>query len=133
MKMEWLFGPARYTSKTVCPILRSNLMPLTVKVVVDASQPDEARQIESALREVGVNFDIMFEPSDCRQAPACRWLNASCVTQEGRLAGALLDAIHTIEDTRHSFKSKQLGALRKRLQHALEACQAHNAPLTCNC
>lgn len=77
--------------------------------------PEDTQQIGRTLQDAGIDFDIICEPSDCRLAPSCRWIDASCVNREGRRTGALLDAIRTIEDTRHAFKSKQLGALRKRL------------------
>lgn len=107
-------------------------MPLNVKIIVDSSALEDTQQIGRTLQDAGIDFDIICEPADCRLAPSCRWIDASFVNREGQLAGALLDAIRTIEDTRHAFKSKQLGALRKRLQQALDACQADKASLICN-
>ena len=107
-------------------------MSLNVKIIVDSSAPEDTQQIVRTLQDADIDFDIICEPSDCRPAPSCRWIDASCVNMEGQLAGALLDAIRTIEDTRHAFKSKQLGALRKRLQQTLDACQTDKASIICN-
>ena len=41
-------------------------------------------------------------------------------SQELVLRETLLDTIHTLEKTRHAFKSKDLGELRKRLEKTLE-------------
>lgn len=95
-------------------------------------RPEDTQQSGRTHQDAGIDFDIICEPSDCKLSPSCRWIDASCVNREGQLAGALLDAMRTIEDTRHSFKSKQLGALRKRLQQTLNACQTHKALPTCN-
>lgn len=133
MTMKWLLKTVPYTLDVTRHLLfSSNAMSLNMKIIVDSSHPEGARRIILALQDAAIDVDIIHEPSDCRAAPACRWIDASCVNPDGRLAGALLDAIQTIEDTRHSFKSKQLGALRKRLQQTLDACQTDRASLTCN-
>lgn len=92
-----------------------------MKVVVTPASPDQLHVVQEVLRNSAVDCLLICEPADCRLAPMCRWLGPSSVNREGLLAGALVDAIRTLEQTRHAFKSKQLGELRRRLQQLLES------------
>lgn len=73
-----------------------------------------------ALKQASIPHELICQVADCRQAPACRWVGEEDLNSSGMLAAAVLDAIETLEQTRHAFRSKQLGHLRIRLEALLE-------------
>lgn len=91
-----------------------------LKVVVSADNR-QRQVIARLLDEAALDCELLCQPEDCAQAPLCRWLAPERLNDVGRIASELLEAIHTLEQTRHAFRSKQLGGLRKRLQLLLES------------
>lgn len=53
---------------------------------------------------------------DCIHAPQCRCLDNGQTEEESHLHAALQDVVATLERTRHAFRSRELGQLRKRLE-----------------
>lgn len=75
----------------------------------------------------GVTTHFVATQEDLTQADpyAPRWLEAEArareaLDQANQLHTALAQAVSTIEKTKQQFKSVELGALRRRLQHVLE-------------
>lgn len=69
-----------------------------------------------ALRRLLGDCEVITDPHDCSQAPLCRWLSNAPLGDAGRVHTALSDAIATLERTRHAFRSRELGQLRRRLE-----------------
>ncbi|MCO6058242.1 hypothetical protein NG726_16415 [Pseudomonas sp. MOB-449] len=67
-----------------------------------------------------LNCTLITRSNDCRQMPLCRWFKDAPLSQAGHMQALLGEAIETLESTRHAFKSRELGRLRKRLQQALK-------------
>lgn len=88
-----------------------------VKVVINADDPKVLAQIRDALADRPL--ELICDPADCSQAPLCRWLDPQALNECGQLIAAIQDAIATLEQTRHAFRSKQLGGLRRRLEQLL--------------
>jgi len=75
--------------------------------------------LKKTLDDAGIGCELVREAHDCRLSPACRWLHGAPLTDEARLIGALDDVIEVLERTRHAFRSRELGALRRRLERLL--------------
>ncbi|WP_437879994.1 hypothetical protein [Pseudomonas sp. LRF_L74] len=77
-------------------------------------------QLALTLRGLLPIGEVLCRPADCSQAPLCRWLKDAPLGIHGRLQSALVDTLETLERTRHAFRSRELGELRRRLEQLLE-------------
>jgi hypothetical protein len=88
---------------------------------------DDIARLTAALRTVGAELDALSHRVDALAVatrgnaegpqPACTG-NGTCPVAE-RYREALRDAVRALERTRNSFKSKELGALRRSLETLL--------------
>jgi len=83
----------------------------------DHELTDQLRQL---LVRIAPDCEVLSAPSDCSVAPFCRWLGDAQLGAAGRIQVALIDATDVLESTRHAFKSRELGLLRRRLVALLE-------------
>lgn len=90
------------------------------KVVV-AAAAEQCDLITRALAQAGVDCELICEPHNCSDAPLCRWLAPEQLNDPSRVLLALEDAIATLEQTRHAFRSRQLAGLRHRLNVLLQS------------
>lgn len=104
-------------SFTVALDMRSD-MNKPVRVIVNADDAEVLAQVRGALADQPL--ELICDPADCAQAPLCRWLDPQALNDCGQLTAAIQDAIATLEQTRHAFRSKQLGGLRRRLEKLLQ-------------
>ncbi|MNH46014.1 hypothetical protein D3C79_1086360 [compost metagenome] len=63
---------------------------------------------------------MLSAPGNCSAVPLCRWLGEAQLGAAGQVQAALLDATEVLEQTRHAFKSRELGLLRRRLVALLD-------------
>ncbi|WP_157719030.1 hypothetical protein [Halopseudomonas salegens] len=89
-----------------------------IRVVLNSDDGAVLDQVREALQ--GYDLELICDPADCSQAPLCRWLDPEALNDSGQLTAAIQDAIFTLEQTRHAFRSKQLGGLRRRLETLLQ-------------
>ncbi|HHJ4328378.1 TPA: hypothetical protein ACQJWO_005693 [Klebsiella pneumoniae] len=75
-------------------------------------------RLASTLREQH-GCEVVLLPARCAEAPLCGWLGDCPADSRGRLQASLLDAIETLEQSRHAFRSRELGQLRQRLENIL--------------
>ena len=90
------------------------------KVVVAASTV-QRDPIIKALQQAGLDCELICQPQDCSEAPLCRWLAPEQLNERSLVRFALEDAIDTLEQTRHAFRSRQLAGLRHRLKGLLQS------------
>lgn len=76
-------------------------------------------QLACELRRLLGHCEVIESPHDCSQASLCRWLDAAGTDTAARMKDALSDAVATLERTRHAFRSRELGQLRRRLEQLL--------------
>ncbi|MDD0844975.1 hypothetical protein [Pseudomonas sp. Gutcm_11s] len=76
-------------------------------------------QLACELRHLLGHCEVIESPQDCSQAPLCRWLNDAEMDLAARMKDALNDTVATLERTRHAFRSRELGLLRRRLEQLL--------------
>jgi hypothetical protein len=88
----------------------------TPRLIVSGMAAAEAERLRTLVRREGLGAEVICDPRDCSQAPACRWLDRPGTASSAELMCALVETIETLERTRHAFKSKQLGQLRGRLE-----------------
>jgi hypothetical protein len=74
-----------------------------------------ANTLRGQMATIAPNCEVLSTQDDCSQAPFCRWLEKSQLSNDGRVQAALIEAIETLERSRHAFKSRELGLLRQRL------------------
>jgi hypothetical protein len=74
-----------------------------------------ANTLRGHMATIAPNCEVLSASDDCSQAPFCRWLGESRLNNAGRVQAALIEAIETLERSRHAFKSRELGLLRQRL------------------
>lgn len=79
--------------------------------------PSLAGKAHALLSEAGLGCQVLGHPADCTLASLCQGLLQE---ELQHLRTALLDAIATLERSRHAFRSRELGALRQRLEHLLD-------------
>lgn len=79
-----------------------------------------AEKLRPLLVSVAPGCEVLSAPCDCSEAPFCRWLGEAQLGPAGRVQAALLEATEVLEQTRHSFKSRELGLLRRRLVAMLD-------------
>lgn len=89
-----------------------------VKVIINSDDVEVIAQVRGALTHQSV--ELICDPVDCAQAPLCRWVTPQPLNECGHLAAAIQDAIATLEQTRHAFRSSQLGGLRRRLEKLIQ-------------
>lgn len=82
---------------------------------------DKSNEVTQALDKASIRHEVICQATDCSKAPACRWLGTDDLNSTGLMAAAIMDAIETLEQTRHAFRSKQLGHLRRRLETLLSS------------
>ncbi|CAD5108128.1 hypothetical protein [Zestomonas carbonaria] len=78
-----------------------------------------ASALEPVLSTLAPGCELLRDPCDCSALPFCRWF-AARLGQAGQVQVALAEATEVLERTRHAFKSRELGLLRRRLQALLE-------------
>lgn len=91
-----------------------------VQLLVASQDPAQARQVRALLAAYGLPCAVLEGPQDCVQAPLCRWFKDAPLSDEAQLHALLADAIGVLERSRHAFRSRELGELRRRLSVALE-------------
>lgn len=69
------------------------------------------------LNKAGQASQVLENPTQCLHAKACRWLQKP---SQARLLAVLDEAIAVLEQSRQSFRSRDLAALRLRLQQLRE-------------
>lgn len=95
--------------------------PATACLLIASGDRDLANRLRQHLAAADLPCDVLAESADCHEAPLCRWLRADPVSEPARLRAALVNAVGVLERTRHAFKSRELGELRRRLEALLEA------------
>lgn len=68
--------------------------------------------------------EVVCSPATCYHAPHCDCLKPVRLESQGLVQRALLDAVATLEHTRHAFKSRELADLRMRLEQLLKDLSA---------
>lgn len=96
--------------------------------LVAINDPALACLLRDMLPAMGIVCEVVEDAADCSRAPLCRWLNDPSLSDAIRLRLLLDEAIAVLERTRHAFKSRELGLLRRRLEEAREEL-SHPAPL----
>lgn len=91
-----------------------------VQLLVASQDPAQARQVRALLAAYGLPCAVLEGPGDCEQAPLCRWFKDAPLSDAAQLHALLADAIGVLERSRHAFRSRELGELRRRLSTALE-------------
>lgn len=71
-----------------------------------------ADQLRQLLVHIAPDCEVLCAPSDCSAVPFCRFLGEAQLGAAGQVHAALLDATEVLEQTRHAFKSRELGLLR---------------------
>ncbi|RCL28904.1 hypothetical protein C6A77_04765 [Pseudomonas sp. AFG_SD02_1510_Pfu_092] len=79
-----------------------------------------ADQLRHVLAPIAPDCEVLSAPGTCRAVPLCRWFGAAQMGTAGQVQAALLDATEVLEQTRHAFKSRELGLLRRRLVALLD-------------
>jgi hypothetical protein len=79
-----------------------------------------ADQLRHQLALIAPDCEVLSAPGHCSEALSCRWPGETQLTPAWWLRAALLDATEVLERTRHSFKSRELGQLRQRLNALLD-------------
>lgn len=79
-----------------------------------------ADQLRQLLVHIAPDCEVLSAPSNCSAVPICRWLGEAQLGSAGLVHAALLDATEVLEQTRHAFKSRELGLLRRRLVTLLD-------------
>ncbi|KAF1053831.1 MAG: hypothetical protein GAK43_01208 [Stenotrophomonas maltophilia] len=93
--------------------------PSKAQLIVAGNDVEVARQVRALLAAYEVPCAVLAEPCDCEYAPRCRWLKDAPLGPTGQIQALLVDAIAVLERSRHAFKSRELGMLRKRLAQTL--------------
>lgn len=79
--------------------------------------PSLAGKAHALLTQAGLDCQVLGHPANCSLAALCQGL----VQEElQHLRTALFDAIATLDHSRHAFRSRELGALRQRLEQLLD-------------
>ena len=76
-------------------------------------------QLATHLCRLFGDCEVIEAPRHCSQAPLCRWLDDAPLGPAGDVQAALAEAVATLERTRHAFRSRELGQLRRRLEQLL--------------
>ncbi|MHA6181682.1 hypothetical protein [Pseudomonas mohnii] len=74
-----------------------------------------ADQLRRLLVHIAPDCEVLSAPSNCSVVPFCRWLGEAHLGTPGLVQAALMDATEVLEQSRHAFKSRELGLLRRRL------------------
>jgi hypothetical protein len=105
--MALCYGPDPMPCHTAAPVLLA------------CAHPQTEQRLRLLLRSLELDGEVICSPVDCSQAPLCRWFDDAGLGPSGELHAALADAIAVLERSRHSFKSRELGELRRRLVQLL--------------
>jgi len=84
-----------------------------------ADDQDKTR-LRQLIADGQLGCQLLERPMDCQLAPACRWLDERALNDPARVQAALSDAVELLERTRHAFRSRELGELRRRLTRLLD-------------
>lgn len=90
-----------------------------VQLLVASQDPTQARQVRALLAAYELPCSVLEGPRDCEQAPLCRWFKDAPLSDTAKLHALIADAIVVLERSRHAFRSRELGELRRRLSAAL--------------
>lgn len=93
---------------------------LPAQLLVTSQDQDIARQVRALLTVYQVPCAVLAGPGDCAQAPLCRWFKDAALSDAAHLHALLADAVGVLERSRHAFRSRELGQLRRRLEAALQ-------------
>ncbi|MDF3931855.1 hypothetical protein [Pseudomonas citronellolis] len=93
---------------------------LPAQLLVTSQDDTLVREVRALLTAYQVPCAVLGGPQDCEQAPLCRWFKDAPLSDAARVHALLADAIGVIERSRHAFRSRELGQLRRRLVEALE-------------
>lgn len=103
-------------------------MQMTVRngapAMVVRAERDQLAQARRLLDQARLECEVVCAPGDCEQSPLCRWLDPAQLNAPGQAHAALVDAIEVLERSRHAFKSRELGGLRRRLESVLRELSA---------
>lgn len=102
--------------------MRKHLEPVRV-VCTDARL---ATWLGQLLNHTEPSCEVLHQARDCSAAPLCRWLGTLQMGQAGEVQAALTEAVEILEKTRHAFRSRDLGLLRRRLEALLEELSAES-------
>lgn len=83
------------------------------------TDPALACLLREMLPAMGVVCEVLTETGQCQRAPLCRWLKDAPLSETARLRMLLDETVTVLDRTRHAFKSRELGRLRRRLEQAL--------------
>jgi len=97
--------------------LMSESNPATRIICNNLELADQLRQL---LAPIAPDCEVLSTPGNCSAVPLCRWLGEAKLGSAGQVQAALLDATEVLEQTRHAFKSRELGLLRRRLVALLD-------------
>lgn len=92
-------------------------MPSNAPLQLISADKRSADLASTLLNQAGWPSQTLDNPAQCRHAKACRWLQQP---SQAYLQATLDDAIALLEHSRQSFRSRDLAALRVRLQHVRE-------------
>lgn len=79
-----------------------------------------AERLRNLLTSIAPGCEVLSAPRDCSAVPFCRWFDNASLGPAGQVQLALVEAAEVLERTRHSFKSRELGLLRRRLVALLD-------------
>lgn len=85
----------------------------TIRII--CNNPELADRLRQLMVHIAPDCEVLSDSSDCSAMPFCRWLGDVQLGSAGLVNAALLDATEVLEQTRHAFKSRELGLLRRRL------------------
>ena len=95
-------------------------------VLLVCAHPETEQRLRLLLRSMDLDGEVVCSPVDCSQAPLCRWFGDAGLNPNGELHAALAETVAVLERTRHSFKSRELGELRRKLTRLLaELSETH--------
>ncbi len=86
------------------------------QLLVVRAQPAQLGRVRELLADARLDCEVLAASDDCDRAPLCRWLDPAQLNAPGQAHAALADAIDVLERSRHAFKSRELGSLRRRLE-----------------
>lgn len=88
------------------------------QLLVASQDPALKRELRALLTAHGLPCTVLGGRQDCTQGPLCGWFRDEPLSDSARILALLDDAIGVLEHTRHAFKSRELGQLRRRLEDA---------------
>ncbi|MFP6847900.1 MAG: hypothetical protein VCA57_04290 [Pseudomonas sp.] len=98
--------------------------PETIPQIICAD-PALGHLLSQWLASQAIAGEVVCSPAICYHAPLCGCLKPVWLEPQGLVRHALLDAVATLERTRHAFKSRELADLRMRLEQLLKDLSAY--------